>query len=391
MTQPRRRPARVAAPLGSALLLVALAIAPVAAVARSSAAASTNHAVAPVAPAATEAAGGLQPSIHYEDALAHANDVIDFVPGDRGTVGFSPRAGDGWAVDGAAGRSLPPGLVSGRAVREGKLYGRGAYDMKGSLAACLGAVKALADAKPQLAGAVLVAAVADEEHASLGTADLLRHYQPDAAIVTEPTALEICLAHKGFAWIDIETTGRAAHGSRPDLGVDANLAMGCVLAALAPFQRALRARPPHPLLGTPSLHVGVLAGGTAPSVYAAGARATSERRTVPGETDEPVLGEIEGVVARLGRDGAARRERGRRPRRGHRRRRGVERRERRVELHRALHPRRRQPRPRERRPREVRGTPWRSSPRPTGRCASRRPSARTRCSSRSARATRGTP
>ena len=174
--------------------------------------------------------------------------------------------------------------------------------MKGSLAACLGAVKALADAKPQLAGAVLVAAVADEEHASLRTADLLRPYQPDAAIVTEPTALEICLAHKGFAWIDIETTGRAAHGSRPDLGVDANLAMGCVLAALAPFQRALRARPPHPLLATPSLHVGVLAGGTAPSVYAAGARATIERRTVPGETDEQVLGEIEEVLARLRRE-----------------------------------------------------------------------------------------
>ncbi len=196
---------------------------------------------------------------------------------------------------GVAGMAEP---FSG-AVRDGKLYGRGAYDMKGSLAACLGAVKALADAKTRLAGAILVAAVADEEHASLGTADLLRHYHPDAAVVTEPTGLEVCLAHKGFAWIDIETTGRAAHGSRPDLGVDANMAMGRVLAALAPLERELRARAPHAFVGAPSLHAAVLSGGTAPSVYAAGARATIERRTVPGETDAQVLDEIEQILARL--------------------------------------------------------------------------------------------
>lgn len=184
-------------------------------------------------------------------------------------------------------------------VRDGRLYGRGAYDMKGSLAACLGAVKALADAQIRLAGAVLVAAVADEEHASLGTADLIRRYRPDAAIVTEPTGLEICLAHKGFAWIDIETTGRAAHGSRPDLGVDANMAMARVLAALAPLERQLRERTPHALVGTPSLHAGVLSGGTAPSVYAARARVTIERRTIPGETDEQVLAEIEEILTRL--------------------------------------------------------------------------------------------
>jgi acetylornithine deacetylase/succinyl-diaminopimelate desuccinylase family protein len=199
---------------------------------------------------------------------------------------------------GVAGMAEP---FSG-AVRDGKLYGRGAYDMKGSLAACLGAVKALADAKAKLAGTVLVAAVADEEHASLGTADLLRHYQPDAAIVTEPTALEICLAHKGFAWIDVTTAGRAAHGSRPDLGVDANMAMGRVLAALAPLERELRARAPHALVGTASLHVGVLAGGAAPSVYSSGAKATIERRTVPGETDAQVVGEIEAILTRLARE-----------------------------------------------------------------------------------------
>ena len=266
---------------------------------------SVNPALEPGGPAEREIAA------YVADALAALGCKVATHEPEPGRVSVVGRLG------GARGRSLMLNAhmdtvgVAGMAepfsgaVREGKLYGRGAYDMKGSLAACLGAVKGLADAKAKLAGAVLIAAVADEEHASLGTADLLRHYRPDAAIVTEPTALEICLAHKGFAWIDIETAGRAAHGSRPDLGVDANLAMGRVLGSLAPLARALRGRAPHPLVGTPSLHAGVLAGGTAPSVYAAQAKVTIERRTVPGETDEQVMGEIEEILARLRRDDSA--------------------------------------------------------------------------------------
>jgi acetylornithine deacetylase len=111
-------------------------------------------------------------------------------------------------------------------VRAGKLYGRGAYDMKGSLAACLAAAKALIEADITLNGDLLIAAVADEEYASLGTADLVNHYQVDGAIVTEPTQMNICLAHKGFIWLEVETLGRAAHGSRFDLGIDANMRMG---------------------------------------------------------------------------------------------------------------------------------------------------------------------
>lgn len=187
-------------------------------------------------------------------------------------------------------------------IRDGKLYGRGSYDMKGSLAAMLGAAKALADAQAPFPGSLLIAGVADEENASMGTADLIPRYRVDAAIVTEPTHLEVCLAHKGFAWIEVTTEGRAAHGSRPDLGVDANLAMGKVLARLAELERELRARTPHPLVGPPSLHAGVLQGGTAPSVYAARSKLTIERRMVPGETESQVLREIAALIEQLARD-----------------------------------------------------------------------------------------
>jgi len=190
-------------------------------------------------------------------------------------------------------------------IEEGRLYGRGAYDMKGSLAACLAAAKALADADVLLAGDLIVAAVADEEVASLGTSAAIARARTDGAIVTEPTELAVCLAHKGFAWIEVEVEGRAAHGSRPDLGVDANLAMGRVLSEVAALERELRARPPHPLVGPPSLHVGTLAGGTGWSTYAARAVAGVERRTIPGETAEGALAEIEECLGRLRGDAGA--------------------------------------------------------------------------------------
>ncbi len=183
---------------------------------------------------------------------------------------------------------------SGR-VEDGKLYGRGAYDMKGSLAACMAVARALAGGG-RIAGDLLVAAVADEEHASLGTADLLDRYPVDAAIVTEPTELAICRAHKGFVWIEVETRGRAAHGSRFDLGVDANLGMGRVLHALAGLEAELRGRPPHELVGPPSLHAATLQGGTGLSTYAARSTLGIERRTTPGETGAQVEAEISGLL-----------------------------------------------------------------------------------------------
>jgi acetylornithine deacetylase len=187
-------------------------------------------------------------------------------------------------------------------IRDGRLYGRGAYDMKGALAACLGAAKALVDDGPRLAGDVIVAAVADEEDASLGTRDLVEHVRVDGAIVTEPTALDLCVAHKGFVWIELVVEGRAAHGSKPELGVDANVRMARVLAHVGRLIEDLAGRSPHPLVGPPSLHVATVAGGTGLSTYAARCVAGLERRTIPGETEVQVLRELDAVLDRARRE-----------------------------------------------------------------------------------------
>lgn len=185
------------------------------------------------------------------------------------------------------------------AVRQGRLYGRGAYDMKGSLAACMAAAKAVVEYSQPLSGNLLIAAVADEEYASLGTVDIIQHYQIDGAIVTEPTALNICLAHKGFVWMEVETFGRAAHGSRFDLGVDAIMRMGRFLAELDRLEQALRTRPKHPLVGPPSLHAAMIEGGTELSAYAAHCRLQIERRTIPGEEEDQILSEIQAIIDHL--------------------------------------------------------------------------------------------
>lgn len=184
-------------------------------------------------------------------------------------------------------------------IRDGKLYGRGSHDMKGSVAACIAALKALVDSGAQFPGEVLLAAVADEEHASIGTRDLVRRYKIDGAIVTEPTQLRLCLAHKGFVWIEIETVGRAAHGSRFEEGVDANMHMGRVLGRLDDLERKLQTGPAHPLVGPPSLHAAVVRGGTGLSTYAARCLLQVERRTVPGESGATVREEIDDVLREL--------------------------------------------------------------------------------------------
>jgi acetylornithine deacetylase len=183
-------------------------------------------------------------------------------------------------------------------IRDGCLYGRGAQDMKGGLAAMLGAARLLAK-RGLPGGRLMVAAVADEEHASLGAEALARRWQADAAVVAEPTDLQVVVGHKGFSWVEVTTTGRAAHGSRPDEGKDAILHMGRVLARLDSLARELQARPPHPILGSPSLHASLVEGGRELSTYPDRCCLQLERRTVSGEPPDVALSELQAILAQL--------------------------------------------------------------------------------------------
>ena len=180
-------------------------------------------------------------------------------------------------------------------VRDGRIYGRGAYDMKGSLAAIM--IAAREAKKLKLHGDVIVAAVADEEVASVGTSAVLKRIEADAAIVTEPTEMRLCLAHKGFAWLDVETRGVAAHGSRPDLGVDAVAHMGRILTGVLELDQRLRAGRGHLLLGTGTVHTSLIEGGQELSTYPARCVVKLERRTIPGEDGAKALQEIEELIA----------------------------------------------------------------------------------------------
>jgi acetylornithine deacetylase len=172
-----------------------------------------------------------------------------------------------------------------------RLYGRGAYDMKGSLAAILLAARELRG-QGGLRGDLVVTAVADEEVASLGTSAVVRHRRADAAIVTEPTELSLCLAHKGFVWLEVATSGVAAHGSRPDLGVDAITKMGHVLVGLEDLADRLQAGSSHPLLGHGSVHASLIEGGRELSTYPDRCVLKVERRTLPGESPESIRSEV---------------------------------------------------------------------------------------------------
>ena len=177
-------------------------------------------------------------------------------------------------------------------VEDGRLYGRGAYDMKGAVAAIL-----LAAAQAtNLRGDLIVTAVADEELASVGTEAVLERVRADAAIVVEPTELQLAVAHRGFICFEIETHGVAAHGSRPDLGVDAIAKMGHVLVALQGHDELLQAGRRHKLVGPGSLHASLIEGGQEYSSYPARCLLTGERRTIPGETREQVELELHGLA-----------------------------------------------------------------------------------------------
>ncbi|MGH7471655.1 MAG: M20/M25/M40 family metallo-hydrolase [Longimicrobiales bacterium] len=188
-------------------------------------------------------------------------------------------------------------------VEDNKVYGRGSYDMKGGVAAIMSAMAALAE--QPLHGKVLAALVCDEEYASLGAADFVKRYSADGCILTEPShngPRELVLAHKGFVWARITTHGRAVHGSRWDLGVSAIGRMGRIVAALEQFDRDVLRMRQHPLVGPASLHCATIVGGSGWSTYSSDCAMQVERRTIPGETPEQVLHELQSVVREAGED-----------------------------------------------------------------------------------------
>ena len=224
-------------------------------------------------------------------------ETIPSTDGRPSVVVRSQRAGDGPTLMlcghlDTVGLGSMDGPLEPR-IEGDRLIGRGAYDMKGGLAAALVACRDASQGGTR--GQVIVAAVADEEHASLGVQAVLEHVTADAAIVSEPTELAIGVAHRGFVWVDIEVVGKAAHGSRPHLGVDAIFRTGPVITALEAYSAGLQGSP-HPLLGPALLHASLIAGGTEMATLPDRVVLGVERRTIPGETQAMVEADIEAVL-----------------------------------------------------------------------------------------------
>lgn len=261
---------------------------------------STNPTLSPDGAGETAAASLTAKKLSQLDIPVQMHEIS---PGRWNVVGIIKGSGAGRSLllnahldtVGVVGMDDP---FSGK-ILNGKLFGRGSYDMKGSLAAMLGMAKALQEAGIQLGGDILITAVADEEDKSIGMEHLVQHYTADAAILTEPTDLRVCRAHRGFIWFDVITKGRAAHGSRFQEGIDANMRMGRFLAELDQLEQRVRHYPPHPLAGPPSLHAAKLKGGTERSTYAAKCLLQIERRTIPGETVAQCQAELQSIIDRL--------------------------------------------------------------------------------------------
>jgi len=183
--------------------------------------------------------------------------------------------------------------------KDGRIYGRGSQDMKSGVAAMIDAARIIAESGGLAAGQLVIACVVDEEHASIGADALVTRWRADAAVVTEPTDLQVAIAHKGFEWVEIETEGRAAHGSRPREGRDAIRLMGRVLNGLDALDRQLQSRPPHSLLGTASLHASLIEGGRELSSYPDRCHLQMERRTIPGEAPGAAAREVDELLRRL--------------------------------------------------------------------------------------------
>jgi len=234
------------------------------------------------------------------DDWGFAVQLMESVPGRPNVVArLGPREAPALMLNGHLDVVGVEGMVHepfNSEVRGNRIYGRGSADMKGGIAAMCAAA-----ARGTRAGStrqILIAAVVDEEYESLGTRALLANgIRADAAIITEPTRLAICPAHRGFVWVDIAFTGRAAHGSRYDIGVDAITHAGLLLTELEKLERTRESGPHHRLLGRGSLHASTIEGGVGMSTYPEACNLAIERRTIPGESIDKVLGEITAACA----------------------------------------------------------------------------------------------
>lgn len=263
---------------------------------------SRNPSLVPGAPGEVEIAAHLQQVFTAAGLDAR---VVDAAPGRPNVVGVLEGRAPGRTlmfcghtdtvgVEGMAGAFDP-------VIRDGRVYGRGSQDMKGGIAAMVDAARRIADGGGLERGRLVVACVADEELASLGAEALVNDWRADAAVVTEPTDLAIGIAHKGFAFVDVETHGVAAHGSRPAEGRDAIFRMGRLIGLLEQLDRNLQAGDRHLLLGPASLHASKVQGGREPSVYPDHCLPQIERRTLPGEPPDRPLREVESLLAALKR------------------------------------------------------------------------------------------
>ena len=248
---------------------------------------SVNPSLVPGGAGETDIAQFIQ---HWLSARGFETHWLENTPGRPSVVGIAKGSGGGRSlmlnghIDTVTLEGNPEGITP--RIENGKMYARGAYDMKCGVAAML---MAASRAKASnLRGDVIVACVSDEEYASIGSFEVVKTFKADAAIVTEPTELELVTAHKGFVWLQISVHGKAAHGSRPLEGVDAIAKMGKVLVALEQMDLDLRANLSHVMLHSGSVHASIISGGQELSSYPALCTAEVERRTIPGETLEVI-------------------------------------------------------------------------------------------------------
>ncbi|HKU35601.1 MAG TPA: ArgE/DapE family deacylase [Paenarthrobacter sp.] len=253
---------------------------------------------------------GLVPGAAGETAIADYTSVwlerhgftvtrLEEVPGRPSIVGVACGSGGGKSLmfnghldtvtlAGYAGDPLDP------RVEDGKMFGRGTFDMKAGIAAIM--VAAATAATQPHRGDIIVALVADEEFASAGTEEVLRHFTADSAIISEPTHEDVVTAHRGFAWFDVTIQGVAAHGSRPDLGVDAIAKAGRFLTGLDQLTGKLAEGPQHPTLKAGNIHASLIRGGEEISSYPAQCTIALERRTIPGENADTVEAELRAIL-----------------------------------------------------------------------------------------------